>query len=141
MPSGELTDVAVEMLDAHPIVGAVIASLHRDSEFLYSVDVRQFVDIFADAMLDHLVIVSMIVRVTLEVIRIDVLTWHHDLKNESLQGDFLGTRYDVGLDLITVPVLDSDDCGLADRPSAIYIHACYLPCRCCRSHRLRPIRH
>ena len=32
VPSCELTDVAVEMLDAHPIVGAVIASLHYRPE-------------------------------------------------------------------------------------------------------------
>ena len=38
----------------------------------FRVDVRQIVNILADAMLDHLVIVSLIIRVTLEVIRIDV---------------------------------------------------------------------
>ena len=75
VPSGELTNVAVQMLDSLPMVGALIASLHRGSEGLHSVDVRQFVVIFADAMLDHLVIVSLIIRVTLEVIRIDVCTW------------------------------------------------------------------
>ena len=35
--------------------------------------------------------------------------------NESLQGDFLGNWYCVGFDLIAVPILDSDDCNLADR--------------------------
>ena len=35
--------------------------------------------------------------------------------NESLQGDFLGIRYNVGFDSITVPILDSNDCGLADQ--------------------------
>ena len=60
------------MLDAHLMVGAVITSLHHGPEGLHSVEVRQFVDIFADSMLDHLVIVSLIIRVTLEVIRIDI---------------------------------------------------------------------
>ena len=72
MLSGKLTDVAVEILDAHSMGGAVIASLHHGPECLHSVYVRQFVDILADAMLDHFVIVSLIIRVTLEVIRIDV---------------------------------------------------------------------
>ena len=37
--------------------------------------------------------------------------------NETLQGDFLGIRYDVDLDLIVVPTLDSDDCDFADQSS------------------------
>ena len=94
--------------------GAVITSLHHGPEWLHPVDVHQFVDLLANAMLNHFVIVSLKICVTLEVIRIDVWTWLHVLVNESLQGDFLGTRYDVDLDLIAVPILDSDDYGLAD---------------------------
>ena len=37
--------------------------------------------------------------------------------NESLQGDCLGTRYDVGVDMIAIPILDSDDCDFADQSS------------------------
>ena len=73
-PSGELTNVAVEILGTHPMVGAVIASLHHWPKWLHSVDVRHFIDILADAMPDHFVIVSLNIRVTLEVIRIDVWT-------------------------------------------------------------------
>ena len=72
MPSSELTDVAVKLLDGHPMVGAVIASLHHGPEGLHSVEVRQFSDILADALPDYFVIVFLIVRVTLEVIQIDV---------------------------------------------------------------------
>ena len=74
MPSRELTNVVVEMLDTHPMVGAVVASFYHGPERFHAVDVRQFVDILANTILEHLVIVSMKIRVTLEVIRIDVFT-------------------------------------------------------------------
>ena len=33
--------------------------------------------------------------------------------NETLQGKFIGIRYDVRFDLIAVPILDSDDFNLS----------------------------
>ena len=60
------------MLDTHPMVDAVVVSFHLGPKRLHSVDVRQFVDKLADTILDHFVIVSLKIRVTLEVIRIDV---------------------------------------------------------------------
>ena len=51
--------------------------------------------------------------------------------NESLQGDFLGTRHDVGFDMIAIPILDSDDCDFADQSSTglqlfIFMHVAFL---------------
>ncbi len=117
MPTGELADVAPQVLLAHLMVGAVIAPFQHRPEALNSIRVRHSVDILRDGMLHRLVrvgnaIVALVLVGVHGRLRIDVLL------DEGMQRPRVGAADHFRGDFVRLPVLDADNRCLADSTPA-----------------------
>ena len=112
VPSGELVHVAVQVLFAQVVIGAMIAALEHRPERLDPVGVRHSVDIFADRVLDGFVRPGN-AAVCGSIIRIDRRSGKRGRKDKTLQGLSGGVGNGPCTDLVGFAVLHADNGRLA----------------------------